>query len=115
MSVPTFSLPSELEVRRQAMELAIGLFSASSNPRTDEFEMLSGSTGCTNSNIRDHNSGEPMPGVTAQLRRVVGLYRGYGAASCALGFCLKTYTAIVNAGVINEILLEETEPEEFFD
>lgn len=96
------------------MTLEIGVFSMAYNSRTGEVEVLSGTDGCTNRTIDDRNRG-PMPGCNGTTSARNWACRGYGAAACALGPCLKTYTATVNNGVVNELLLRETAAGEFFN
>ena len=117
-SVPIFSLPSGLRVDQQnGFEGDEQVFSAGFNAENNEYDFLSGSSACGETVIdRNVDLNKPMPGCDdSAATGYLWKCRGYGAASCAVGPCMKVFNASVEAGILTETVLEETEPFEFWE
>lgn len=88
----------------------LGIFVQSSSLFTTELKMLSGSSACQDE-VVDRNSGLLIRGCTENVEtRNSWKCRGYGAATCRIGPCVKTYNASVETGRYQETLIAETKP-----
>lgn len=112
-TAPVFTLPSGLTIdqrsqsgQRNVLRMRI--------TKDENFEILSGSSGCGKGN-RDLNTGGQMAGCDGSAAtNDVWKCRGYGAASCSIGPCIKTMQASVESGTIIESFHEETGPNEYW-
>lgn len=112
-TAPVFSLPSGLTIDQRSKSSQRNVFKMRMT-KDEKFEILSGSSACGKEH-KDLNTGSPMMGCDGTAAtNDLWKCRGYGAASCSIGPCIKTFNASVESGTITESVREETGPNEYW-